>query len=108
MYVPNFVNGNCAYLYNDRFIRVYDSTPTYNSTIHYVDYLFDSHYLSREGYTTFNNYSTLPVCNSDISTNFYDRNDILDIVLLFTIFVGFTYFLVSKLVKTLLHGGKRL
>lgn len=108
MYVPNYVNGNCAYLYNDRFIRVYDTAPTYNSTIHYVDYLFDSHYLSREGSTTFSNYATLPHCNNDITTNFYARNDILDIVLLFTIFVGWTWFLVSKLVKTLLYGRKTL
>lgn len=108
MYVPNYSNGNCAYLYNDRFIRVYDTTPTYNSTINYTDYLFDSHYLSRTGSTTFSNYSTLPICSSNITTNFFYRNDILDIVLLFTIFVGFNWFLVSKLVKTFLHGGKRL
>lgn len=108
MYVPNYSDGMCAYLYNDRFIRVYDSTPTYNSTISYTDYLFDSHYLSRRGSTTFSNYSSLPTCDSNITTNFYARNDISDIVILFTIFVGWTWFLVSKLVKTLLHGGKRL
>lgn len=108
MYVPNYTSGNCAYVYNDRFIRVYDVQPTYNSTVHYVDYLFDSHYLSREGSTTFSNYSTLPICSTDITTNFYARNDIFEIVCLFTIFVGWTWFLVSKLVKTFFHGGKRL
>ena len=39
MYVPNYENGNCAYLYNDNFIRVYETTPTYNSSVNYTDYL---------------------------------------------------------------------
>lgn len=108
MYVPNYTNGQCAYLYNDRFIRVYDTRPTYNSTVGYTDYLFDSHYLSRRGESTFSNYSTLPTCSTNVTTNFYARNDIFEIVCLFTIFVGWTWFLVSKLVKTLLHGRKTL
>lgn len=108
MYVPTYSNNNCAYVANDSTIRVYDTHPTYNSTVHYVEYFYNSHYLSREGTTTFNNYSTLPTCASDVTTNFYYRNDIFEIVCLFTIFVGWTWFLVSKLVKTFLHGGKRL
>ena len=106
MYVPNYTSSNCAYLYSDNFIRVYDTEPTYNSNVHYTDYLLSHHYLSREGYQSFGSYSTLPICRDDVTTNFYQRVDILEILLIFTIFVGWTWFLVSKLVKTLLKGGR--
>ena len=106
MYVPNYESGNCAYLYSDNFIRVYDTTPTNNSTIHYIDYLISNHYLQREGYQTFGSYSTLPVCSDNVTTNWYQRTDILDIILLFTLFVGFNWFLISKLVKKLLGRGR--
>lgn len=106
MYVPVYENGNCAYLYSDNFIRVYDTHPTSNSSIHYIDYLINNHYLSREGYQTFTTYSTLPVCSDEVTTNFYQRTDILDILIIFTLFVGFNWFLISKLVKTLLKGGR--
>lgn len=106
LYVPYFDAGNCAYVYNENVIRVYDTEPTYNSTVHYIDYFYNSHYLSREGYSTFSNYSTLPVCHDKLNMNFYNRTDICEILVMFTIFVGFTWFLVSKLVKTLLRGGR--
>lgn len=106
MYVPNYTDNQCAYVYDANFIRVYDSTPRYNSTINYTDYNYNAHYLSREGQTTFNQYSSLPICSDNVSTNFYERTDITDIIILFTIIVGFNWFLISKLVKTLLRGGK--
>lgn len=106
MYVPIYEDSNCAYVYDANWIRVYDRRPTNNSTIDYVEYNYNSHYLSREGTSTFNNYSTLPICRNDVTTNFYQRTDIVDILIIFTIFVGFNWFLISKLVKTLLKGGR--
>lgn len=106
MYVPVFENGNCAYVVDSNWVRVYDTRPTYNSTIDYIEYNYNSHYITRYGTTTFNNYSTLPSCRNDITTNFYQRTDIVDILLIFIMFVGVNWFLISKLVKTLLRGGK--
>lgn len=104
MYVPNYESGNCAYLYNDNFIRVYETTPSYNSTINYTDYLITSHYISRNGTQTFNSYSTLPVCSDNVSTNFYDRVDIFEIIIIFVIFISINYFMISKLYKALFRG----
>lgn len=87
IYVPEFANGNCAYIYNSDIIRVYDSTPRQNTTINYTDYYIKSSYISNTGSTTFSNYSTLPVCiNSDnITTNYMYRNDISNIMITFLI-----------------------
>lgn len=106
MYVPIYNDNNCAYVVDANWVRVYDREPSYNSSIHYVEYNYNSHYISREGTTTFNSYSTLPSCRTDITTNYYKRTDITDILIIFAIFVGFNWFLISKLVKTLLRGGK--
>lgn len=106
MYVPTYNSGNCAYLYSDNFIRVYDTQPTYNSNVHYTDYLINNHYLEREGYQSFGNYSTLPLCSDNVTTNFYQRTDIAEIIFLFLAFVGVSWFLISKLIKTLLRGGR--
>lgn len=106
MYVPSYSSGNCAYVVDGNFIRVYDTRPTYNSTIHYIDYNYNAHYLSREGSTTFSNYSTLPSCTTNLTDNYFKRTDITDILICFTIFIGFNYILISKLVKTLLRGGR--
>lgn len=106
MYVPRYENGNCAYLYSDNFIRVYDVHPTNNSSVHYVDYLINNHYLEREGVQNFSTYSTLPVCSDNVTTNFYQRTDIFQIVIIALAFISLNWFLVSKLVKTLLRGGR--
>lgn len=110
VYVPDYDITNCAYVHNNNTIRVYDSIPVQGRTIDYTDYYFNSHYMSVHGTTTFNNYSTLPTCISDddITTNFYYRTDIADIVFLFIAFVGINYLLISKLVKQFFRGSKVL
>lgn len=106
MYVPNYNDSQCAVVYDANFIRVYDSVPTYNSSVNYTDYNYNAHYLSRSGVTNFSSYSTLPICRTDITSNWYERTDITEIIILASIFIGWTWFLVSKLVKTLLKGGR--
>lgn len=104
MYVPYYENSQCAYLYNDNFIRVYDSVPLNNSTIGYTDYLLNHHYLSRRGTTTFSQYSSLPVCSDNVTTNFYYRVDIYEILVIFFLFIFINYFMLSKLYRALFRG----
>ena len=106
IYVPDYTSGNCVYLYSDNFIRVYDTQPTYNSNINYTDYLINNHYLSRTGTQSFGNYSTLPSCATDVTTNFYYRTDITEILIISTLVLGWTWFLAGKLIKTLFKGGR--
>lgn len=108
IYVPNYTDGNCAYMYSNNTLRVYESTPRNNATISYVDYMVDNHYLYREGVTSFSNYSVLPIClsSSQITTNFGYRTDIADILIVFTIIIGIIYFIISKLWKAFFKGGR--
>lgn len=110
VYVPNYDITNCAYVRDSNTIRVYDSIPIQGRTIDYTDYYYNSHYMHISGTTTFSNYTTFPTCISDddITTNFYYRNDISDIVFLFIAFIGINYILISKLVKLFFRGSKVL
>lgn len=87
VYVPEYNNTNCAYMYNTDIIRVYDSVPRQNSTIQYKDYYIHSDYIYNTGSTTFSQYSTLPVCisNERITTDVYYRIDLPYILIIFFI-----------------------
>lgn len=87
IYVPNYNNGNCAYIHSNGVIRVYDTTPTNNSTIQYKDYYINSGYINNNGSTTFSQYSSLPVCINPnrITTEVYYRNDFPQILLTFVL-----------------------
>lgn len=87
VYVPNYSNGNCAVLNSSDVIRVYETRPTTNSTISYIDYYINSHYLSNNGTQTFNNYVAIPNCRNDITTDFYYRNDLSDILFILLMFI---------------------
>ena len=108
VYVPYYNDGYCAYVYDANRIRVYSSRPNYGSTITYRDYYFNSHYLYTDGSTTFSNYSTLPTCLADtnISTNIYYRNDLADIMIVLFIILFIGYFIIKKIVRGFLYGGR--
>lgn len=108
IYVPEYDNGNCAYMQSNNILRVYESRPINNSTISYRDYMVDNHYLYRDGVTTFSQYSTLPTCLSDdvITENYGYRTDIADILITFFLIVGFIYFVISRLWRALFKGGR--
>lgn len=110
IYVPDYESGNCAYMYSNNVLRVYESTPRQNTTISYVDYMVDNHYLFRNGETTFSSYSTLPTClNSNvITTNFSYRTDLADILIIFFLIIGFVFFVISRLWRALFKGGRVL
>lgn len=93
--MPEYSNGNCAYIYNSDIIRVYDSVPQNNRTIAYKDYYIKSSYISNSGSTSFSQYSTLPTCinSSNITTDYWYRNDFSNIlVILFIILIVCIYF----------------
>lgn len=99
VYVPNYENGNCAYIYNTDVIRVYDSVPTHNSVINYKDYYIKSSYIYNEGFTSFGNYSTLPVCisNDRITTDVYYRNDFMQILVVFFLLSWICFYIPWKI-----------
>lgn len=101
VYVPEFSNGNCAYIYNSDIIRVYNSQPQHNSTITYKDYYIKSSYIYNEGSTTFSNYSTLPTCiNSNrITTNVMYRNDIDSIMVVFFILLLICFYFPYRIIS---------
>lgn len=103
VYVPEYNDGNCAYIYNSDIIRVYDRIPTNNSTVTYKDYYINSNYIYNTGSTNFGNYSNLPVCiqNSRITTDVYYRNDISDILIIFIILSIVCFYIPWKIILRL-------
>lgn len=108
VYVPVYNNNNCAYVYDASRIRVYSSRPQSNTTITYRDYYFNSHYLYYDGSTSFSNYSTIPTClaNDEVSTNIWYRNDLPDIMIVLFIILFIGYFIIKKIVRGFLYGGR--
>lgn len=100
IYVPDYSNGKCAYIYNSDIIRVYDSVPTHNSTVNYKDYYIKSSYIYNEGSSSFNQYSNLPVCiaNDRITTEVYYRNDFDSILIIFFLMSFICFWLPWKLI----------
>lgn len=101
IYVPIYNNGNCVVIYNSDTIRVYERQPSANSTINYTDYYMNSNYLYNTGTQTFSNYSTIPTCRDNITTNFYYRNDFDKICVIFIVFLILFYFLAFKPISRL-------
>lgn len=86
LYVPNYVNNNCAILYNSETIRVYERRPTASNTYYnYIDYYYNSHYSFNTGQQYFGTSYTTPTCRTDITTNIYYRNDFSDVLIVFFI-----------------------
>lgn len=103
IFVPNYDSSNCAYMYSNNVLRVYEEQPRANSTISYTDYMVDNHYLFRNGTTSFTSYTTLPTClnSSNITTDFYYRTDFDSILIIFLILSIFIIFIPLKLLSRL-------
>lgn len=100
LYVPD--NTFSCYVVNDsNTIRAYHTNPNYNTVVNYTDYYVNSHYMSREGSQTFSNYSTLPTCidSNNLTTDFYYRNDLADILIIFSIIIIFGFILPWKIIS---------
>lgn len=111
MYVPD-LDYSCYVLVNKDTIRAYEQTPYnpgYNQqiSINYRDYYITSHYIYQDGVQSFGSYSNLPICldKSNLTTELYYRNDLSDILVVFTIIVlfgfGIPLYLLKKMFRRL-------
>lgn len=105
IYVPD-LSYECYYVQSEGIIRAYEEKPENNKTINYRDYYIDSNYIYKDGYTQFSSYSTLPTCleSSVLTDNYYYRNDLSDILIVFTIICLFGLYLPYRI---FLHLFKR-
>ena len=87
IYVPNYNSNNCVVIQDKDTIRVYESTPTDNVEVSFTDYFINSHYLSQSGSIIYGSNSFLDTCvdSQNISTDFYYRNDLDSILVIFFI-----------------------
>lgn len=101
IYVPEYNNSYCAFIYNSDIIRVYNDKPSHNTTISYKDYYIKSSYIYNTGSTTFSSYSTLPTCisNDRITTNVMYRNDISDIMVTFFILLIICFYFPYRIIS---------
>lgn len=101
-YVPNYSDYACVVMRDKDTIRAYLTQPQNNSDISYYDYFVNSHYLYNTGTQHFTLTATLPTCisSSNLTDNYYYRNDFSDICIIFLLFgiiiFGFPY----KFLKT--------
>lgn len=99
VYVPSYSNDQCAIVTNSDTIRVYDTIPTHNSTVNYTEYYLEHDYISFNGSQTFNQYSTLPTCRNDITTDWYYRVDLPQILIIFVILFIIIYYVPYKIMR---------
>ena len=95
IYVPDLQNYKCFIVHSEGVIRAYEEFPKTNQTINYRDYYINSNYIYKDGYQTFNSYSTLPICleRSNLSTDVMYRNDFDQILIIFLVlFIFIVYF----------------
>jgi len=104
IYVPSEITYTACYtIYDKDTLRVYQNTPTYNSSVNYYDIYFNSHYYYRQGQQTWTQYSTLPQCiNSDnITTDVYYRNDFDSIIIITFILLLICFYFPFKIISRL-------
>lgn len=105
-YVPND-SYPCYVVQDSNTIRAYHTQPRNNSNSNYTDYYVNSHYMEKSGNQTWSTTATLPSClsKSNITSDFYYRNDLSDIMIIFFIFVIFGIYLPIKLFSKLFKRG---
>lgn len=107
IYVPQDNTYNkCYVVQNEEVIRGYDRTPSNNVSYNYRDYYIKSDYIFKDGTGTWSQYSTLPNClsSSIITNDFYYREDIASILIIFCVLTIFTIYLPIKLFLRLIGG----
>lgn len=87
LYVPSYDNESCVVVFDSETIRVYDRQPNINTEVDFTDYFVNSHYMEKKGKETFSTIEEVPSClnHDDITDNFYNRNDLFDILAIFFI-----------------------
>jgi hypothetical protein len=102
IYLPN-INYQCISVYDANTIRAYETQPSINIDINYTDYFINSHYLIKTGIQHFSDVDTIPICivSEQLTTDWYYRNDITDILLIITIMTLFCIYIPLKLILRL-------
>lgn len=90
---------SCYVVQNEDTIRAYKTIPELDREIEYRDFYIHSDYMFRDGSQTFSRYGQLPVClpNENITTDFWYRVDMPDILLMFLIFCIFVFLIPWKI-----------
>lgn len=102
VYLPidNVSEFACYSVVDKDTIRAYVNKPQINTSTNYVDFYINSHYLEKEGSQTWGNYTQyLPTCisSSAITTDFYYRNDMPQILVMFIILSIFVFLIPIKI-----------
>ncbi len=100
IYVPDLENYQCYVVQSEGVIRAYEQLPANDVTTNYRDYYINSDYIYKDGVTTFSHYSSIPVCldSNNLTNDFYYRNDIDKILIIFLILFIFIIFIPFKIV----------
>ena len=108
IFVPeSTIYNKCYVVQSEGVIRGYDTIPRNNISYNYRDYYINSSYIFRDGQGTWSQYSTLPTClsDSDITNNFYYRQDLPSILIIFLIINIFGIYLPIKIFSKLFRKG---
>lgn len=108
IYMPDDSTYNkCYVVQSEGVIRGYDRIPNNNTNYNYRDYYIKSNYIYRDGIGQWNQYSTLPIClsSSDITNNFYYRNDFDSICIVFMTCFFFIFIIPWLLYKRIFRRG---
>lgn len=101
IYLPEFNDDSCVLILDGETIRVYETQPyqSESTLINYRDYYINSNYLYSDGVEEFNSESLIPICvdNSLVTDNFYYRNDLDRVLIIFLILTIFTIYLPFKI-----------
>lgn len=106
IYVPDFDSNTCCYMNDPNTMRCYEYQPGYNTSVSYIDYFVNSHYLTRSGVQQFGSYATNIQCidNSKLTTAYFYRNDATEIMFLFFLISGFFLIIGRVFLRTFFRG----
>lgn len=101
VYLPidNVNDFACYSVFDKDTIRAYFNKPQINTSSNYIDFYINSHYLEKEGTQSWGSYTQyLPTCisSSAITTDFYYRNDMSEILVIFIILCIFIFYIPIK------------
>ncbi len=114
LYVPDYSSSTfpCVVVRDSNTIRAYKQTPynpPYNQTIDipYIDFYLNSNYIYTENTQRFSYSTALPICldNAILTDNYYHRNDLDSILIVFVIFCFFAIYIPFKIVMRLFKKG---
>lgn len=102
--VENVSDFACYSVYDKDTIRAYRTMPSINGSSNYVDFYINSHYLQSEGTQSWGQWTDyLPSCisSSSITTDYYYRTDMPDILLIVFIISIFVIYLPFRIISRL-------